>query len=127
MIERLLDEFTQAIDTFMAADPVLEGRWLRAFVNVTFTPKFAQVERSAGLLAAAATDTTLLEPFRQQFAEWHAQTVAGSDDPALGTLIRLAADGLWFAELFGVSPLDDATREAVHAALITLTHQDNDL
>jgi len=123
MIERLMHDFSEAIAALMAADPDPDGRWLRAFINATFTPEFAQVERSAGLLAAASTDTALLDPFRVQFAAWQDRAAAASDDPAVGTLIRLAADGLWFAELLGISPLDDATRESVRQTLITLTRQ----
>ena len=38
-------------------------------------------------------------------------------DPALATVIRLALDGLWMADLFGLAPPQGALRERVFIAL----------
>lgn len=41
-------------------------------------------------------------------------------DPDLVTIVRLAADGLWFTELLGISPLTEERRSQVLTALLTL-------
>lgn len=40
-------------------------------------------------------------------------------DPVEATVARLAADGLFFCELFGFAPLDDQLRSEVLAYLLT--------
>ncbi|NTW04124.1 MAG: TetR/AcrR family transcriptional regulator, partial [Oscillochloris sp.] len=46
--------------------------------------------------------------------------VADGLDPALATLVRLAADGLWFADLMNFAPPDTALRAQIRTQLIAL-------
>ncbi|MDQ0063823.1 hypothetical protein J2T14_006046 [Paenibacillus harenae] len=45
-------------------------------------------------------------------------------DPVLGTIVRLAVDGLWFSEILGVGDLDSELREKVIQYLTNMTKGD---
>jgi AcrR family transcriptional regulator len=72
-----------------------------------------------------AADTELLEPLRERFAAWQQALVSDGLPPANASLIRLAADGLWFAELLSLAPLDEDLRSSVREEL--LAHLDSSL
>jgi AcrR family transcriptional regulator len=102
----------------------LPGSWLRAFVRATFAGNKLEGDwlgSSAAILTAIATDPQLLEPFRQSFANYQAQAEQDGLDPALATIIRLAADGLWLAELFELAPPGGELREQVERRLLEMT------
>lgn len=108
----------EAMSSALAHEPeATPGRWLRAYVRLTFAPPEPGADLTAALLAAAATDPALLAPVWAAFARWHACALADGLDPATATLIRLAADGLWLADLFGsavvAAPLRAEAREAL--------------
>ena len=123
MITYLNDSFERAI-----AEQIVNGMtsWLAAYVAMSFDPQQSQTAESAGMLAAVANDMNLLEPLRQRYKILQQQLEASSSDPDFATIVRLAADGLWFAELFGISGLTEERRSQVLARLITLTKEQND-
>jgi len=100
--ERDIEERLEA-----AGDEDAPGRWSRAYAGATFEPGKAQPQQPrelVALLAAVATDPVLLDPLRERFARWQERAEGDGLDPALATLLRLAADGLWFSDLFGLAP-----------------------
>ena len=72
----------------------------------------------AAVIAGVAADTELLEPLREHFAAWQHALVTDGLSPASASLIRLAADGLWFTELLGLAPLDVDLRSSVREELL---------
>ena len=123
MVTHLNDSFEQAI-----ADRVAKGNtgWLEAYVAMSFDPQHSQMAESAGMLAAVANDLSLLDPLGERYQVLQSQLETGDLDPDLATIVRLAADGLWFTELFGISPLTAERRSQVLAKLITLIKEQND-
>ena len=57
---------------------------------------------------------------RERYAGWQQQLVDGSNDPVQATVARLAADGLWLADLLGLAPPEGELRAAVLNRLIEL-------
>ena len=70
------------------------------------------------MIAGVAADTELLGPLRDRFAAWQHALVADGLPPASESLIRLAADGLWFTELLNLAPLDEDLRSSVRDELL---------
>ena len=70
------------------------------------------------MIAGVAADTELLEPLREHFATWQQALVTDGLPPASASLVRLAADGLWFTELLGLAPLDEGLRSSVRGELL---------
>ena len=116
MVAYLNENYEKAIEK-----RVKEGAsWLEAYVALSFDPQYSQIEESAGMLAAVANDMSLLEPLAERYKVLHQQLEANVSDPDLTTIVRLAADGLWFTELFDVSPLTKERRSQILKALLNL-------
>ncbi len=96
------------------------GRWLRSYARATVADPVEPHEVNAGLLVAVANAPDLLASIRDGFAHW--QRLAEDDglDPALGTLLRLAVEGLWFADLFGLAPPQGVLRREVLDTILDL-------
>lgn len=125
MVTHLIDSFETAIAAQIeAADRKMT--WLEAYVLLSFDPEQSQLVESAGILAAVVGAPELLEPLQQQYQAWQAASEASGLTPALATVVRLAADGLWFTELLDVSPLTEERRSQALEALLDLirTHKE---
>jgi AcrR family transcriptional regulator len=109
LVARWLDEFQQDID---AAPGGFAERYVRASDG-------AKAEE-AGLLAALVADPRALATVRERHAAWQDRVVTESADPVGATVARLAADGLWLADLLGVAPPAGGLREQVLARLLEL-------
>ena len=84
------------------------GRWARAYADLTFGSDLSQdagaSEVGAGLFAAVALNPELLEPVQERYRQWQQQAESDGLEPGLGTLLRLAMDGLWLTDLLGLAP-----------------------
>jgi hypothetical protein len=67
----------------------------------------------SALLAGVASDPELLAPLRERFLAWQSSVEADGLDPAIATVIRYAADGMWLCELFELAPVGDVHRRAI--------------
>lgn len=122
MIDLLCVAFEAALAQALADDGQAgSGRFVRAYVTATFAPNREALELSAALLAAAANNPGLVAPFQERMAGWQAQIEHDGLDPALATAIRLAADGLWFADLGGFATPTGQQRQQVLDTLLALT------
>jgi len=124
MVERLSSLFDADLER-EGGSSERPGAFTRAYVEATFGPPndaTASRERRLGaaVIAGVAADTELLEPLRARFAAWQQALETDGLHPASASLVRLAADGLWFTELLRLAPLDDDTRAAVRNALLLL-------
>lgn len=123
LADEMIARFEQDIAHASAADggPVA-GRWVRAYARTSLAMSRDDLDLTAALLAAAGTDATLLAPWRRAFVRW--QEAAGADGlvPARATLVRLAIDGLWFADMIDLAPLNRELRTRVAAELLRLAN-----
>lgn len=124
MVERLCSQF----EADLTREGALSGRraaFTRAYLEATFgpaEPAAASREKRLGaaVIAGVAADTELLEPLRERFAVWQRSLASDDLPPATASLVRLAADGLWFTELLGLAPLDRALRSSVRDELLAM-------
>ena len=121
MVRQMLDEFTLAMEEVLAQEPEAPGRWARAYVRATLIDVAKAESFRSKLLAAAASSPTLLPIVKEHFAMWQRKLEQDGIDPTLATLIRIAADGLWFVALFDLAPPDAARREALGELMGKLT------
>jgi AcrR family transcriptional regulator len=109
MVDRWLADFGREIE---AADDV----FVRGYIKAN-TPD----EHELGMLAALVADPDLLVAVRHQYGIWQDRVERESRDPVDATVARLAADGLWLAELLGMGPPAGELRERVIQRLSDLT------
>lgn len=119
LIEATLDAFEQRIAKLMGEDEQIRGRWTRAYWIATLED--GQTEALASMFAAAMLDPVYQPAMLAQTAEWQARSADDGLDPALAELLKLAADGYWFAQLHGIAPDDETARGKLKALVMDLT------
>jgi AcrR family transcriptional regulator len=108
LVERWMTEFQREID---ASDPA----FVRGYVRSS-----APEGNELGMLAALIGDPTLLVAVRMQYGIWQDRVEREAADPVDATVARLAADGLWLAELLGMGPPAGELRDRVVRRLLDL-------
>jgi len=123
MVERLV-ELTETRIEDSARHDQGEGRWCRGYlaacaVDPSGRDPFDRLATS--VLAAAANDPGLLAPLRAKEQAWQERRRADGLDPVTAAVVRLAADGLWMNDLFGIAVLSPDERSAVATRLSEMT------
>ena len=108
LIERWMAEFQREIDS---SDPA----FVRGYIKAS-----APEGNELGMLAALIGDPSLLVAVRKQYGIWQDRVEREGGDPVDATVARLAADGLWLADLLGMAPPEGELRERVLARLLQL-------
>lgn len=130
LIAGLVEELVRGFDADQTsahnADPTPPGAWTRAYLAASGSAGQDAPDELAtvALLAAVGYDPTLLEPVRTHYQAW---TQRLDDDGLPGVdahVVRLAADGLWAADLFGLAPPDPKLRARILARLAELARAD---
>jgi AcrR family transcriptional regulator len=126
MLDLLLGDLDDELDGAPAqdADDHAPGAWLRGYIRASVRVTADTRDLKAALLAASAANPDLLEPMRARYREWQAAAEGDGVDPAVATLLRLAADGLWIADLLDLAPPTDHLRIQVVDRMLALTRSD---
>ena len=133
MLDRLIRYCEQEMEQHQQNDAA-PGRWTRAYVRKTLAPLTPypgeaafpkSKEVGAGLIVAAATNPKLLEPLRKRFRTWQRAIERDGISPTRATVVRLAVDGLWLADVLGIWSLNDKQRRQVLNELTRLTRETN--
>ncbi len=122
IVERFANRCEADQAAALAADPHAAGAFARAYLLARARPPDPNVAPvQTALLAAAATDSQYLDPFRKRLVAWQARLEADGIDPAAASIVRLAIDGLCLGQLLGVPVPEGDLRQAVIDALLEMT------
>jgi AcrR family transcriptional regulator len=131
MLSRLIQYCEHEIEAHRQHDAE-PGGWTRAYVRRKFAPVLSypgeadfprSKEVGAGIIVAATTTPSLLDPLRERFRTWQQAIESDGIDAARATVVRLAVDGLWLAELLGLWSPSAELRQQVLNELIRLTQE----
>lgn len=122
---QVLQHFMDQVGTAAGADADAHGRNTRAYLHASADGFFERGERE---LWKAAMMLVMARPeFRTPYQQWEAaslqQDTAQCADPTRLLLCRLAADGLWLADLLGHRTIDPAQRAELVRQLEQMTHR----
>jgi AcrR family transcriptional regulator len=129
MIQRFVMRFDTAWAEAICDDEETLGRNTRAYVTATrhgeaITGKaFSKV--NGAITAALANFPEKVEIVREQGARHQRAIEADGIDPVLATIIRMANDGMWFAESFNLMRYDSDLKDAVEQRLLSWTRTGN--
>ncbi len=122
LIDALIEDW---LDRFEADMVALSGElgWARAYARVAAQSHRRSVESATdvAILVAVAGDPRRLEIIGRRYSEWQERLAASASDPVDATVARLAADGLWFADLLGLARPSGQLREDVLARMEDLS------
>jgi AcrR family transcriptional regulator len=120
LLRSVLDQFDAATQDVQKKASDDAGAYSRAYAIVSFHPRNNTPEVSAGLLAAVTNDISLLKPAVDRHAAYQRQLEDDGIAPAVATLIRLAAGGLYLSRAFGLAPPSDERTAEVLALLLNM-------
>ena len=125
MIERFVARFDTAWADAIHEDKDMLGRKIRAYVTATFNGEAITgktFDKVNGAITAALTNfPERVEPVRQQGQRHQAAIQSDGLDPVFASIIRMANDGLWFAESFNLMQYDPKLKQAVAERLVAWT------
>ena len=121
MVEGISSRFMGQVAEQASDDPDTHGRSARAYVRTVVDEPDQEIRRWGALSAAFMSDPSLLKDWRARLAELRAVDMAEADDPVGLMVARLAADGLWLADVCGLYGIDDEMRARISDRLIALT------
>src|SRR5699024_1493118 len=78
---------------------------------------------TSGMLAAQGINSNLLLPLQDTYKAWQDKIERDGLDKVDATIIRLAVDGLWLSEVFGLDALDESLRSKVLERLTSYTEK----
>ena len=105
--------YKENVSKYISDNKDEKGQWLNAFIEATREHRTENAPITSGMLAAQGTNRSLLLPLRASYQEWQQQIAHDGLDEVDATIIRLAVDGLWLSEIFGISALDEEMQEKV--------------
>lgn len=115
LIERWLDEFGRRLE---AADGDVLGEYVESSDLESEPSDVTATE--FGMLAGMIDDPQVLAAVRAFQEKWMERMLDGPIDSADAWMVRLAADGLWYADLLGLAAPRGDDRRALLARLLTL-------
>jgi AcrR family transcriptional regulator len=121
LLDALVGRWLDGWQAEMDADEAADG-FVAAYVRASHLGGAGQAERAyeTALLAALVGEPGVLAAARDRYAAWQDLVEREGGDPVDATVARLAADGLWLADLLGLAPPQGELRDAVLARLLDL-------
>ena len=119
-----MDRFEAEVDADAEHDGA--GGWTRAYLSGSDMTRLGAAERDLefSLLSVLIDAPEELNFVRERYTAWQVRMDADGIDPVDATLVRLAADGLWFADLLGLAPPTGQTRAEVLKRIEALATSD---
>ncbi|MEH3148025.1 MAG: TetR/AcrR family transcriptional regulator [Methylobacterium frigidaeris] len=118
VMQDLLDRFEADLRRLAEADPDPRGRCMRAYINASAASAPDEGRLGMAVMTALLFDPTLMRQWQDSVRDWLA---GDSADPVQAGILRLAADGLWASEAFGLHPMTPEQRDAIVQRLIAMT------
>lgn len=126
MVDKIIEEFERDIESQLTTSDG-PGSYTRAYILATMGPCSTRPEREdrlgAALIAAAASAPALLIPLQEATDRWQSRLEHDGLDSTVATLLRLACDGLWLCDLFGLAPPSAGLRKNVRIELQRLARE----
>lgn len=123
MIKQLILQYNHDINYHLEKDEHKNkpGALIRAYAKATFEPRSTLFQLSHSLIAVVSTNIKLLDPLKEQFDNWQTMLLDDGLSEQVAFMLRLAVDGLWFAELLDLAPPTDEQKIELKHLLIDLS------
>ncbi len=122
MVARMNRQFAAAYEAGAALDADLPGARTRAYLRAMVGEERPPEKNLTGsaLLAAIALAPSLIDPLREQYAQWRDDVAHDDISPEDAAIVMLAADGLWMADVLGFAPPTGEARRRILERLLEL-------
>jgi AcrR family transcriptional regulator len=124
LIEGMINRLISEIDSLLEAELVKSGGdFLPAYIRASFVTNPQWTKLSCALIAAIANDPDLIKPLQKRFSEMQDRIARAAFSPEIGTLIRLALDGMWISDIYGFAPPPPELREKMLISLLEIAQR----
>jgi AcrR family transcriptional regulator len=128
LVARTVEYFEKDLALYKRLHGDGPGANTKAFAIATLEGEWAEkagllphgLDLFATMLAVISTSPHLMAPMREAYAKWQHAVENDGTDPILATIVRLAADGLWFTEFLGLSTFTPKKRKQIVEGLKSL-------
>lgn len=120
LMDDLIERFEADLVRFAESDPDTQGRRTRAYINATANTAPEKHRLGVAIATALLFDPAQMRRWQEVANRWLEQDLVEAD-PIQASLLRIAADGLWVAEAFGLHPMDPERRAATVRRLLDMT------
>lgn len=118
MVSGITSDFAADVQKRADQDTRVQGKWSRAYLQSTVDAEKDGQDMNVALNAALFTNGVLLDELREQYSVWQQNIENDGIDPVMSSIIRLAVDGLWLSEVFGIGEIGDEMRgKVIHKLL----------
>ncbi|WP_163538548.1 TetR/AcrR family transcriptional regulator [Gracilibacillus sp. YIM 98692] len=124
LVQHMNEIYRYNVEELVEKDEKDQGKWARSFIHVMHDKSVENETISAGMLAAQGMNPKLLKPLQDTYADWQNNIEHDGIDHVDATILRLAVDGLWLSEIFGLGPLNPSLRKKVLERLTDQTYPD---
>lgn len=126
MVEQFVSRFEGGLEDLEKEDTVDVGRYSRAYLRATMGEAATTGDDfdrlGASITTALSSFPDFLKIVRQQNIRCQEGVENDGIDPILATIIRLAVEGMWLAEVFEVMKLEPRLKRDVVQRLIAWTY-----
>jgi AcrR family transcriptional regulator len=124
LIEGMINRLIAGVDAALAEELAKSGGdYVTAYIRASFQSNPERDKISCALFAAISNEPDLIKPLQARFFKMQTEIAAAAASPEIGTIIRLALDGLWISDLFGFAPPPPELREKMSGALLAITQK----
>ena len=124
LIQGMIESMIARVDSTLQEELVKSGGdYMASYIRASFKIETGPDQISCALLAAISNDPVLIKPLRARFYKMQNEIVAAAASEEVGTIIRLALDGLWISDLFGFAPPSPELRVKMLDALLKIAQK----
>lgn len=123
MVEEAAQYFSVDVEQRVEQDLKPTGKWSRAYLESTVYGFEDENDVNAVLSLALLNNSGNLQALQEQYAGWQKNIENDGINPVISTIVRLVADGLWFADMFGLAPPDNHLKQKIVNELLTWTEE----
>lgn len=123
LVKGLVEAMVDGFDASLSTDDASAGAFSRAYLRATAHTDEESLALSSALLAAAAIAPDSVELLRERYRHWNKRLRDDGIDEVVAMLVRLAADGLWLADLLGLEPPKPKLRRKIVERLAAMTRE----
>ncbi|AFQ44235.1 TetR/AcrR family transcriptional regulator [Desulfosporosinus meridiei] len=123
MNDFIMHNFFDDLERITKDDPRHNGKWTRAYTNLTFNLLDSEFEMNLAFLSAIATSPDLVKSMARDLKVLQNHIENDQINPIVSTVIRLAVDGMYFNQLYGLN-LSEDVRDQVLNYLLSLSEEE---
>lgn len=123
MNEFVMHTFFDDLERVANDDPCHKGKWTRAYTNITFNLLNSEFDMNLAFLSAIATNPDLVKSMSRDLRVLQNHIENDQINPIISTVTRLAVDGMYFNQLYGLNLKEDV-RDQVFNYLLSLTKEE---